>query len=86
MVEHAVVRNNCIRDSEFIQVTCYAALRYLADFKAGWSCGEGQEHNSVDLSRLEALRAAVNSFDFEAALGRLDEIGREYRLKEKSAE
>ena len=28
--------------SEFIQVTCYAALRYLADFKAGWSFGEGQ--------------------------------------------
>ena len=21
---------------------CYAALRYLADFKAGWSFGEGQ--------------------------------------------
>jgi HPt (histidine-containing phosphotransfer) domain-containing protein len=42
--------------------------------------------DSVDLSRLEALRAAVNSFDFEAALGRLGEIGREYRPKEKSAE
>ena len=42
MVEHAVVRNNCIRDSEFIQVTCYAALRYVADFKAGWSFGEGR--------------------------------------------
>jgi two-component system sensor histidine kinase/response regulator len=37
-------------------------------------------------SRLEALGAAVNSFDFEAALGRLGEIGREYRPKEKSAE
>jgi CheY-like chemotaxis protein len=37
-------------------------------------------------SRLEALGAAVNSFDFEAALKRLDEIGREYRSKEKSAE
>ena len=42
--------------------------------------------DSVDLSRLEVLRAAVNSFDFEAALGRLGEIGREYRPKEKSAE
>jgi CheY-like chemotaxis protein/HPt (histidine-containing phosphotransfer) domain-containing protein len=42
--------------------------------------------DSVDLSRLEALGAAVNSFDFEAALRRLDEIGREYRPKEKSAE
>jgi len=37
-------------------------------------------------SRLEALGAAVNSFDFEAALRRLDETGREYRSKEKSAE
>jgi CheY-like chemotaxis protein len=41
---------------------------------------------SVNRSRLEALGAAVNSFDFEAALKRLDEIGREYRPKEKSAE
>jgi len=28
--------------SEFIHVTCYAALRYLADFRAGWSFDEGQ--------------------------------------------
>ena len=42
--------------------------------------------DSVDLSRLEALGAAVNSFDFEAALGRLGEIDREYRPKAKSAE
>jgi PAS domain S-box-containing protein len=41
--------------------------------------------DSVDLSRLKALGAAVNSFDFEAALRRLDEIGKEYRSKEKSA-
>jgi HPt (histidine-containing phosphotransfer) domain-containing protein len=41
---------------------------------------------NVNRSRLEALGAAVNSFDFEAALNRLDEIGREYRSKEKSAE
>jgi HPt (histidine-containing phosphotransfer) domain-containing protein len=41
---------------------------------------------SGNRSRLEALGAAVNSFDFEAALKRLDEIGREYRPREKSAE
>jgi CheY-like chemotaxis protein len=41
---------------------------------------------SGDPSRLEALGAAVNSFDFEGALQRLEEIGREYRPKEKSAE
>jgi PAS domain S-box-containing protein len=41
--------------------------------------------DSDDLS-LKALGAAVNSFDFEEALRRLDEIGREYRSKEKSAE
>jgi HPt (histidine-containing phosphotransfer) domain-containing protein len=40
----------------------------------------------VDLPRLEALGAAVNSFDFEAALGRLGEIDREYRPNAKSAE
>ena len=37
--------------------------------------------DSVDPSRLEALGAAVNSFDFEAALGRLGEIGKEYRAR-----
>jgi hypothetical protein len=42
--------------------------------------------DSGNRSRLEALGATVNSFDFEAALRRLDEIGREYRSKEKSAE
>ena len=31
--------------SKFIQVTGYAAWRYLADFKAGWSFGEGQVYN-----------------------------------------
>lgn len=38
--------------------------------------------DSVDLSRLEALGAAVNSFDFEAALGRLCEIDREFGSKD----
>jgi PAS domain S-box-containing protein len=42
--------------------------------------------DSVDQSRVQALGAAVNSFDFESALRRLDEIGREYRPAEKSAE
>jgi hypothetical protein len=32
--------------SEFIHVTSYAALRYLPDFKAGWSFGEGQVKSS----------------------------------------
>jgi hypothetical protein len=42
--------------------------------------------DSGNRSSLQALGAAVNSFDFEAALRRLDEISREYRSKEKSAE
>ena len=37
-----VVRNNCLRRLKFIHVTGYAALRYLADFKASWSFGAGQ--------------------------------------------
>jgi hypothetical protein len=37
--------------SEFIQVTCYAVLRYLADFEAGWSSGEGQEGHQAWISR-----------------------------------
>jgi hypothetical protein len=37
-----VLHNNCVSRLNFIQLTCYAALRYLADFKAGWSFGEGQ--------------------------------------------
>lgn len=28
---------------KFIKVTCYAALRDLADFKPGWSFGEGRD-------------------------------------------
>jgi hypothetical protein len=32
--------------SEFIHVTCYEALRHLADFKASWSFGEGAAERS----------------------------------------
>ena len=37
----------------------------------------------VDPSRLDSLGAAVNAFDFEAALGKLDEISEQYRANEE---
>src|SRR5215469_14812747 len=41
---------------------------------------------TVDTSRLEALGAVVNNFDFEAALNQLAEIDNEYQDKERLAE
>jgi PAS domain S-box-containing protein len=43
-------------------------------------------NGKVDRSRLEGLGALVNRFDFQAALNSLDEIGVEYKTKEKLAE
>jgi hypothetical protein len=41
---------------------------------------------TVDTLRLEALGAAVNSFDFEAALNELNEVAKEYGGKKELAE
>jgi two-component system, sensor histidine kinase and response regulator len=41
---------------------------------------------AVDAARLEALRAAVNSFHFDVALNQLDEIAKIYGTKEKPRE
>jgi two-component system sensor histidine kinase/response regulator len=38
---------------------------------------------AVDQSRLNALGAAVNAFDFETALGKLDEIARQYEANKR---
>jgi len=43
--------------SEFMHVTCYAALRYLADFKADWRFGEGQLSLQTHRTNLEPLPA-----------------------------
>src|SRR5262249_2411815 len=52
-----VLRNNCVSGLNFIQVTCYAALRYLADFKAGWSFGEGQVSSESHLDTSPQARS-----------------------------
>jgi len=40
----------------------------------------------VDTSRLEALGAAVNGFDFDAALNKLNDVAKEFGAREKPAE
>jgi two-component system sensor histidine kinase/response regulator len=78
-----------VRDKKDVSFDAQAALASLARLRGLLESSDGDAAESflavenilegtLDISRLDALRAAINQFDFEGALVKLNEIAKEY--------